>query len=252
MKDKGREGKNSRKFLAVVSYKGKAESCQQQTRHLPGSGGLSTDRMSGSPQDRCSISVKSSSWTRKRQSKCVCPPPLASNSSAAEELEECLHLQLWDMKRKSQYLSPPSKSKCCAATRETPRKPLVHEHVFREPYGRTERSDSTVTHTEHTNNSLTESVNRTTDSGCSGKPPTSSWGRAPYLKRHVANSAPGESAQGRIFRTTETPTTEAGPRPGRPQTGPALPALPRGLGSRHPWQEGNVTGGERSPRPPRA
>lgn len=39
MKDKGREGKNSRKFPAAVSYKGKAESCQQQTRHLPGSRG---------------------------------------------------------------------------------------------------------------------------------------------------------------------------------------------------------------------
>lgn len=129
-------------------------------------------------------------------SKQVSPPSPASKGTAKEDLEECLYLQLWDIN--SQYSSLPPKSKCCVATKETPRKPLIHDQVFAKPYGRAERSGSAVRHTEHTSNLLTENTTHSQQEQWE----TSDTGLRTSPTAHC-NFTSGKSDQEMIFWTTK-------------------------------------------------
>lgn len=88
MKDKGREsGRILEYFWLGFPRRLRQRAASNKNAVSQGAGEISTDRMSGSQQDRCFVQVKSNSWTREQQSKCS--PHSAPNSSAAEELEEC-------------------------------------------------------------------------------------------------------------------------------------------------------------------
>lgn len=108
-----------------------------------GAGGMSTDRMSGSQQDRCF--GKLNPTPGQGNSKASVPPALLQIAQQQRNWRNALWLG--DVKAKGRCLSLPSKSKCCAATREAPGKPLSHEGVLRKPGGRAERPGSAIRHT---------------------------------------------------------------------------------------------------------
>lgn len=85
--DEAESGRILENFWLVFPRRLRQRAASNKNAVSPGAWEMSTDRMSGSQQDRCFVQVKPNPWTKKQKIKCS--PCSTPNSSGAEELEEC-------------------------------------------------------------------------------------------------------------------------------------------------------------------